>query len=64
MELTNSQMLGVAVTGCVIAAVMGSFAGRVEATMADPNATVSMGGARRRNTQLWLPCPQETRSWV
>ena len=43
MELTNSQMLGVAITGCVIAAVMGSFAGRVEATMADPNATMSMG---------------------
>jgi hypothetical protein len=43
MELTNFQMLGVAVAGCVIAAVMGSFAGRVEATMADPNATMSAG---------------------
>ena len=43
MELTNFQMLGIGIVGCAIAIVMGSFAGRVEATMADPNATMSMG---------------------
>lgn len=43
MELTNLQMVGIAALGCFVAITVGSFAGRVEATMADPNATMSAG---------------------
>lgn len=43
MDLTRNQMLVVAIIGCVMASTIGRIAGQAEATMHDPNATMSAG---------------------